>query len=140
MKIAIFFLVLFHSVLMIGQDPEPSKYNIHNANLCVGDALMFGDKSIRFKKVVSDSRCPKGNAITCIWAGEVKVLVEFYENGEFKGEKIIAGSNISVGKFFDVKDLEISGVNVLPYPELGRKITPEEYSLNLKISEKVETD
>ena len=138
MKIAIFFLVLFHSVLVIEQDLKQPKYNIHQANLCVGDALVFGNKSIQFKKVVSDSRCPKG--VTCVWAGEVKILVEFYENGKFKGDKIIAGSNIRVGEFFNVEELTISGLAVLPYPKLNEKISSGEYSLNLKVSEKVETD
>ena len=138
MKLAIFFLVLFHSVLVIEQDLKQPKYNIHQANLCVGDALVFGNKSIQFKKVVSDSRCPKG--VTCVWAGEVKILVEFYENGKFKGDKIIAGSNIRVGEFFNVEELTISGLAVLPYPKLNEKISSGEYSLNLKVSEKVETD
>lgn len=161
MKISIFFLALFHSVFILVQDPEPANYNIHNASLCIGDMMQLGDKSIKFKEVVSDSRCPKAEGITCIWAGEVRVLVELYENGEFKGEKIITGSdvleeeiyvageikenrivtsvNISIAEFFNMENLVIKSISVSPYPRSG-KISPEEYSLNLKISERLATD
>lgn len=154
MKTAIIFLALFHSIFLIDQDSVTQKHNIHSQTLCIGEDMILGEgQSIKFKKVISDSRCPRGEAITCIWAGEVKILVEFYENGKLKGEKIITGSNtsinrnevvagtaISIADFFNVEGLKISSVAVYPYPEAGYKISPEEYSLNLEISEKVETD
>lgn len=138
MKFSIFFLTLFYSVFILAQEPEKVDYNIHKATLCLGDSMQLGDKSIKFKKVVSDSRCPKG--VTCVWAGEVKVLVEFYEDGKFKGEKIITGSNISIEEFFSIKDIVIKTLGVSPYPEINKKISPEEYSLHIKISEKLEKD
>lgn len=138
MKITIFFLALFHSVMMFNQDQDPPEYNIHSAILCTGDSLTFGENTIKFKKVVSDSRCPKG--ATCIWAGEVKVLVEFYEGGKFKGEKIITGSNISISDFFDIKELNIRKFVVTPYPEVNYKISQGEYAMELSVSETVENN
>ena len=151
MKISIIILALFHSVFLADQDPVTPKYNIHQQILCSGDTMYLGEKTIKFKKIVSDSRCPNG--VTCIWAGEVKVLIEFYEDGEFKGDKIITGSNISLGQnevvagtdisiaeFFNAEGLKIKGVVVSPYPQANEKISPEEYSLNIEISEKVKTD
>ncbi|SDS41859.1 hypothetical protein [Gramella sp. MAR_2010_147] len=153
MKMTMLFLVIFNSILVFNQDTKSSKYNYHSATLCAGDTMRFGDKEIKFKKVISDSRCPAGDAVTCIWAGEVTVLVEFYEDGKLKGEKVVAGTNrlmgeteilasaaISLSEFSKVSDLSISGVKVLPYPRGRVKISPEEYSLNLKISEKVEAN
>ncbi|WP_051199639.1 hypothetical protein [Christiangramia echinicola] len=151
MKISLIILALFHSVLFADQDPVPPKYNIQQKILCAGDTMDLGNKAIKFNKIVSDSRCPNG--VTCIWAGEVKVLIEFYEDGEFKGDKVITGSNISLGQnevvsgtdisiaeFFNVKGLKIKGVVVSPYPQANEKITADEYSVNLEISERVETD
>ena len=151
MNITIIILALFHSVYLSDQDPIPPKYNIHQKILCSGDTMDLGERTIKFKKIVSDSRCPSG--VTCIWAGEVKVLIEFYEDGEFKGDKVITGSNISSGQteimagtdisiaeFFKVSELKIKGVAVSPYPKANQKISPDEYSLNLEISEKVKTD
>ncbi|PTX45141.1 hypothetical protein C8P64_1131 [Christiangramia gaetbulicola] len=146
MKIALFFLVLFHSVLIGNQDPVPSKYNVQEATLCQGDNLVLGDKEIKFKEIISDSRCPK--RVSCIWAGEVKVLVEFYQDGKFKGEKVITGSNysagnasvtastdISIAEFFKNSEFVIKKVVVMPYPEAGYKIGEEEYSLQLMVSQ-----
>ena len=148
MKITIFFLALFHSVFLNNQDPVPQKYNIQEATLCMGDMLVLGDKEIKFKEVVSDSRCPK--AVSCIWAGEVKVLIQFYEDGKFKGDKIITGTNISIGasdivaganisiaEFFGTDELEIKKVVVTPYPEANYRISQEEYSVELLVSEAV---
>ena len=138
MKISIFFLALFHSVFTVFQEPVPPKYNIYKESLCAGDVMQLGDKGIKFKKVVSDSRCPKN--VTCVWAGEVKILIEFYEDGKLKGEKIVAGSNNSISEFFKNEEIEISQLNVYPYPETSSKILPEEYSVSIQISEKIEED
>ena len=151
MKITIFFLALFHSVFLIDQEQETPQYNLHSKMLCMGDAMHLENRTIKFKKIISDSRCPRG--VTCIWAGEVKVLVEFYENGKLKGEKIVTGSNvmmneneivsskdISLSEFFDVENLKISSVAVYPYPEAKHKISAEEYSVTLKVSEKIKAD
>ena len=152
MKIAILILVLFHSAMAIKQDPEPSSYEIHEATLCIGDRLEMGNKLIKFVEVVSDSRCPKGKGITCMWAGEVEVLVEFYENGKLKGDKIVTASNvlmeedysissdISIAQFFNVQELDIKGVEVFPYPDGSERIAPEEYKLKLKVLEKLPSD
>lgn len=148
MKITVIILALFHAVFLTDQEPASSKYNIHTETLCIGDNLEFGDYSIKFKEVISDSRCPRG--VTCVWAGEVKVLVEFYEDGQFKGDKVITGTNMEIGEneivseagislaeFFSDKDLGITKVVVSPYPGKN-KISPEEYSVNLGVASKVE--
>ncbi|MGA8852993.1 MAG: hypothetical protein WB492_02335 [Christiangramia sp.] len=137
MKIAFIFLALFHFVIPV-QENEPSEYNIYSASLCTGDQFSFGNKSMKFKEVVSDSRCPKN--VTCVWAGEVKVLVEFFENGVYKGDKIISNSGISIAEFFEAEKLDIMGFSVSPYPVTARKIKPEEYTVNIKVSERLETD
>ncbi len=148
MKIALFLFVLLHSVLIGNQDPVSAK-NVQEASLCLGESLVIGDKQIKFKKIISDSRCPK--RVSCIWAGEVKVLVEFYQDGKFKGEKLITGSNYSAGnanitgatdistaEFFKNSQFVIKRVVVMPYPEAGYKIGEEEYSLQLVVSQALE--
>jgi len=151
------FLTFLFSGAMICQEPEKPRIEIQTASLCIEDMMTVAGGAIKFKKVISDSRCPKGDAITCVWAGEVKILLEFYEDGKLTGEKIITGSNIlveeiykdveleeeritansntSIAQFFNGRDLAIERIVVLPYPGT-RKILPEEYSVNLTISEK----
>jgi hypothetical protein len=140
MKISLFLIACFYSILVSGQEPDAVTYNIYEANLCSGDQLKLGSSSVKFIKVISDSRCPQGNAVTCIWAGEVKVLVEIFENGKLKGEEFIVGSGGSINGSFLEEGIDIQGFTVTPYPKVNRKILPEEYTLELKISEEVETD
>jgi len=149
------FLTLLFSGAMICQEQENPRAKFQTGSLCTGDMMPVAGGAIKFKKVISDSRCPKG--VTCVWAGEVKILLEFYEDGKLKGEKIITGSNIiveesykdgeleeeritansntSIAQFFNGRNLSIESIVVLPYPGT-RKILPEEYSVNLTISEK----
>jgi len=158
MKIGILILALFYSAVSQYQKHDSSEYNTYSANLCIGDMMPVAGGAIKFKKVISDSRCPKGNAITCVWAGEVKILVEFYADGKLRGDKIITGANIlveesykdgelekeritansntSIAQFFNGRDLSISNIVVLPYHGT-KKILPEEYSIKLTISEKI---
>ncbi len=72
-----------------------TEVNVFNAQLQAGQAFSFNNNAVCFKEVVSDSRCPKG--VTCVWAGEARVLVDIYENGKLKEEKmlIINGNNLS---------------------------------------------
>lgn len=139
MKISVLFFALFHSLMFVTQEP-PLEYNIYSASLCSGDKLHFGNKAVEFKKVIEDSRCPSNPGITCIWEGEVKVLVEFYENGKSKGEKLISNSGISIAEYFNTEELNINGFVVSPYPESWKKIKPEDYRLSLEVAEKVLTE
>lgn len=132
MKRLTFILFLILSINCISQ--EAPEYNVYSSTLCSGDLISFGEKSIQFKKVISDSRCPKG--VTCVWAGEVKVLVEFFENGKSLGEKIISGSNYQGLNIFNNNKIGLSGFSVEPYPGV-LKIDPSEYSLSLKVSEQI---
>jgi len=113
----------------------------------------YMSRAIRFKKILSDSRCPTGDGVACIWAGEVTVLVAFYKDGEFIGEKILAGTNIlagnteivsksdiSLNEYYQSKEINIRSVIVTPYPEKKHKISQEEYSVELLLSEKKESD
>ncbi len=134
MKILIFFLALFHSALMAEQDPKPSQIKVHRADLCIGESMQFGEKTVKFEKVVTDSRCPK--EVTCVWAGEVKILLVFYDKGELIGKKIVTVAGSDISNLYGVDGLIIEDVNVQPYPSIKRDITKDDYSLAIKISEK----
>jgi hypothetical protein len=138
MVIIIYLFVLFHSVLMPVQEEPQIEIRKYSDVICAGDQLIFGNRSMEFKKIISDSRCPSAPMITCIWAGEVKVLVEFYENGKSKGTKIIKSSNIAIGDYFNTEGLKLQRFGVSPYPETWSSIEPEDYRLSLEVTEKME--
>lgn len=76
---------------------------------------------LRLKSVFDDSRCPEN--VQCIWAGEVSVIVEVYNDKKFVEEKTITfnsknreENNLWFSKYYSVK---IKSVGVLPYPKEG---------------------
>ncbi|TRO67286.1 hypothetical protein [Christiangramia sabulilitoris] len=133
MKISVF-LILCYSAITFFQQPVQNEYKVTEATLCLGDQLpLNGSKQIVFKKVISDSRCPI--EVTCVWAGEVKVLLEFYEDGKRKGEKIVTVAGVDISEVFGVENLLIQGLKVEPYPSIKSKTSDDEYRLWMKISE-----
>lgn len=98
-----------------------------------GELAGFGNRSVKFIKVISDSRCPKG--VTCVWAGEAKVLVEVYENGKVVGQKevtIAPGGKKHALLSMENKAVQVYGLN--PYPVGNTSIKAEEYVLNLIVT------
>ena len=126
-------LFLLISSVTIAQETSGKTYT---SMLPVGGLFTLGEVSIVFKEVISDSRCPK--KVTCIWAGEAKVLVEIYENGKFLENRIISTTvGNSIQQFSAAGILyNISGIDLLPYPEVQSKKIKPEYTLRLSLSEK----
>lgn len=123
---------MYCSCLEIPLKQQEPRYQTYSSQLCEGDFLQFDNKAIQFEKVISDSRCPKG--ATCIWAGEVKVLVEFFEDGKSLGRDTISGSNFPIADTFKKTQLSLSEFIVSPYPSVKYKIKPEEYSVNIEVT------
>jgi hypothetical protein len=134
---AIISFFLFSISLSAQDKKEAPEVTIYSSVLQQGELLSFANKALRFKEVISDSRCPKG--VTCVWAGEAKVLVEVFENGKFLEEKIISVDSGNIPWNFTVKNItySITGLNLYPYPTLETKKTRPEYSLQVQVSEKI---
>lgn len=133
-----YFLVctfLIFSFSLMGQ--ESSETRSYSAALQKGELLNFGSRSLRFKEVISDSRCPKN--VTCIWAGEAKVLVELFENGKFLEERmlLVNSKNSSLSFLSEAVAYSISGIDLMPYPTVQSKNTEPAYSLKMRVSEKL---
>lgn len=126
---------LIFSFSVIGQ--ETSDTRSYSAAVQQGELLNFGNRSLRFKDVISDSRCPIN--VTCIWAGEAKVLVELFENGKFIEEKILLvnSKNSSLNFLSEAVAYSISGIDLMPYPKVQSKNTKPDYSLKIMVSEKL---
>lgn len=130
-------VVLMLLVCRVSQAQEDSISNSsYSSALGIGEQLRFGDKSVKFKKLISDSRCPEG--VTCVWAGEAKILVEVFEKGISLGEIIIvAGANgpdISLDNFFEEDAYHFSSLQLKPYPEISKKLEASDYLLDVEIT------
>lgn len=86
---------------------------------------------VEFVKVVSDSRCPKN--VQCIWAGEAKVVVKLYRNGKFEKEVQFTISPNAIEKtvleMFSSTEIQIKGINLLPYPDASIEASLKDYYL-----------
>ena len=128
-KLLLYILVLTFGILTpTNQSSQVSKVNY-------GETVSIEDVSIVFEKVISDSRCPKN--VTCVWAGEAKVLVTISKNGKSieKKELTFSASAIVEGDeniIYKSEDFQISGLRLFPYPETTNKIENNEYCLELK--------
>lgn len=140
MKSIVFIIALLFSSLGIAQDSTKVKAETPKivTKLQLGKLMHFNDVDIKFIKVVTDSRCPKG--VSCVWAGEAKVLVAIYKDGEEIEQKEIVfnTSNQYAGalaNIFGSDSLNITGYTLSPYPEYGKKTKDEDYYIQLAIDE-----
>lgn len=116
---------------------ETEQVNIYNSTLQIGEMVNLGNQSLKFKNVVTDSRCPQ--MVTCIWAGEAIVAVEIYEDGKCIEEKLIfvAQSHIPLEFSTENTTYSISGINLSPVPLVKNKALNEEYKLFMRVKESV---
>jgi hypothetical protein len=95
-------------------------------------ALIAGEHlGIKFEEVTEDSRCPRG--VTCIWAGRVTCVVEItHDESSYR----MALTEPGLSDEYSRESYEEYGLafHVTPYPEEGKKIPPDEYSLRLTVS------
>ena len=136
MKYLFLFGILICSISLSAQVQEENR--IFNSVLQAGEQLEFGDKSIRFKEVISDSRCPKD--VTCIWAGEAKVLIEIFEKGKLINEKLVVINPDIIDEIplqFSAGDgiFSISSFRLFPYPCSASKKNTMDYTLEMQVSE-----
>ena len=99
----------------------------------INQAIPVNNMSVTLLKVVSDSRCPIG--VTCIWAGEAKVLVEVITNGKKEKKEVFITSNgLTKSTSFIASDGEfnINAIDLLPYPEVGKAVS--EYVLKISVT------
>lgn len=94
----------------------------------------FDGIEVKFKKVISDSRCPK--AVLCVRAGEAFVEVAVYKNKKFiKNQTLrINASGVVIeptNLVFSTKAFKIYGFSLLPYPDGTGNTEQDAYQLEL---------
>lgn len=126
-------LVVFSYAFAKAQNtPNPPSVPTIGLKLMYGDMANFGDTQVKFVEVLSDSRCPKD--VTCVWAGEAKVRVEVYKNGQLFEEKELTFGALS--KDLAIVTNELLSVNALklqPYPVSSTDKNNMEYYLVLGV-------
>lgn len=111
---SIFFLLCIQGIAQTSLKITPKNY--------------IAKKGVHFKlkEIIEDSRCPEG--VNCIWAGQVVVAVEVYEDRKFKGKKILTfnGENNKENKEWFLSHLPkaktIKTIKIMPTPKEGVEI------------------
>ncbi len=133
-KILVLLVCLSISILK-AQDATTASPKIVS-KLKIGNAAEFEDYTIKFIKVIEDSRCPSDTS--CMWAGEIKIKIELYQgNALVSQETLIFGTDAihpeNAKKLFEVDQKTVFAYNVSPYPVSTSKINQNEYYLELLI-------
>lgn len=99
-----------------------------------GVTLELDGIGVRFMRVVEDSRCPL--RVQCVWAGDAAIVIELSPQAGDAAEHTLHTSmgqkSIVLGRY------ELSLLELSPYPDEPRSISPEDYRATLVVQERLE--
>lgn len=92
---------------------------------------------LRLKNIVNDSRCPENT--TCIWDGEVSVIVEIYKDRQLTEEKTLtfnSKNNEENSQWFSgFYQKKVKAMAVLPYPKQGVRVKLKKQHIRIVFEE-----
>lgn len=89
--VSILTIVVFSAFAKAQQDSIKVEVPIIVFKAKYGETIKQGDVSIKLLDVLEDSRCPSG--VQCVWAGQVKLLVEVIDNDKKETKEITLKGN-----------------------------------------------
>ena len=99
-----------------------------------GDSIASEDGSIKvtFVQVTEDSRCPTN--VQCVWAGQVKVLLEVTLGTEVQQYTLVTVTAFEGDvNSIEVGDYTVTLTQVDPYPVYGQATNPADYQTTLDV-------
>ena len=134
MKNLIYILSLFLCSIAVAQE-EPDSH-VFNTGLGIGQEFNFGKRQVKFKEVLSDSRCPR--EVTCIWAGNATVLLQIFSGEELVEEKQVVVPASGSSSLFIAGELSVEAIALLPYPDTSSDTSSRDYCLQLRLTQEQE--
>ncbi len=113
MEKALFLLFTIVSTLGFSQD-KPIEVPMILTKVPIGEAVQFENATVKFIKVLEDSRCPK--EVTCIWAGQARLLVEVSEKGKDSKEMELLLNGKTDNILCSLEGYQLKGMSLSPYP------------------------
>lgn len=113
MKKSLLLIFLFVSTVGFSQD-QPIDVPMIVVKVPLGETVQFENASVKFIKVLEDSRCPKD--VNCVWAGQARLLVEVTEKGKASREVELLFGGASKNILFSADGLILKGMSLTPYP------------------------
>lgn len=105
---------------------------IYTIELNLGDCITtFGQATLCLDTVLNDSRCPVETV--CVWEGnaEVKIDLSIIGNGN---HSIELNTNHSFSTDTSLNHLNISLIELTPYPKISEAINPKDYKVKLSVT------
>jgi hypothetical protein len=93
--------------------------------------LPEAEMKLTLKAVPEDSRCPR--FVNCIQEGQVKVGLIVAIDGKGQPVELVRKPSDKGPNTATVGAYKVQLYEVMPYPESGKKINPEEYSVRLSV-------
>ena len=113
MKKTILLLFTLITTLGFSQDSKVEVPTIA-VKVALGELVIINDVTLEFLEVLEDSRCPKD--VTCVWAGQAKVLVQVTEAGKSSQQvELLFGGNKD-NLLFASEEFNLKGISLSPYP------------------------
>lgn len=131
MKNLMCILSLFLCSIAVAQEEPDSQ--VFNTGLGIGQEFNFGKTQVKFKKVLSDSRCPR--EVTCIWAGNATVLLQIFSGEELVEEKKVVVPASGNNYLFMAGGLSVEAIALLPYPDTSSDTSSRDYCLQLRVTQ-----
>lgn len=134
MKLKILILGVLVSTTLVAQESQMTPPVIV-AKIALAETVLFENTSIIFKRVIEDSRCPSD--VTCVWAGQAKVLVAIKSNNTTSEKELIFHGTNFGGKnentLFISETKKYIGYRLSPYPETTITNNQQSYVLEIFI-------
>ena len=119
------------STIGLSQD-DPIEVPKITVRIPLGEIVQFEKATVRFIKVLEDSRCPKD--VTCVWAGRARVMAEVTENGKNPVEIELVFGGREKNVLFASEDYILKGILLTPYPTIE---TAGKMKYGLLVSEEI---
>lgn len=131
--VALLFLVIFTTFAFAQKAPADNlRYLAITQDACVNKK----GYRLLLKEIVSDSRCPEG--LTCVWAGEIQVVVSLFKDSKFVENQTLTISSKHVeenkewfSKYLPSGKRNVKSIAVLPYPKEGTPVNRKEYYIKI---------
>ena len=113
MKKYLLILFLFTAAIGFSQD-KPVEVPKILVKIALGETVTFKKATVKFLKVVEDSRCPSD--VTCIWEGQAIVLAEVTESGKQAQQVELLYGKRKNKSLLSLEGYSLKGMSLSPYP------------------------
>ncbi|APV45472.1 hypothetical protein Dform_02168 [Dehalogenimonas formicexedens] len=125
--------VLILAIGLTGCGEKPLNASLgQSVDLKPGQAVELNSEkmTLKFEKVLNDSRCPEG--ASCVWEGQVQCLVTLDLDG--KKEQITLTQRGSDEGASQIYNRYLIKFDVTPYPRLNQTIGQSDYRLHVTVT------